>query len=92
MTRLKIIRTNREERKRLLQAKLSTSLVDDINLMCQWSGNDKGYVIAELLRYALSMEPDFQAYKQSIADANSEAMRKHVQADNRHGTVLPIAK
>jgi hypothetical protein len=67
MTRLKISRNNREERKQLLQAKLSTSLIEDINLICKWSGNEKSYVIGELLQYALSMEPDFQAYKQLLS-------------------------
>ncbi len=56
MTRFKIIRNNTEEKKQWLQAGLNTSLVHDINLMCEWSGNEKSYVIGGALRYALSME------------------------------------
>ena len=91
MTRLKIVRNNRDERKQLLQAKLSTALVEDINLMCKWSGNEKGYVIAELLRYALSMEPDFQAYKQSL-EAKTVSHKKDVAAERIPATPLSIAK
>ncbi len=66
MRRFRINRNNTKEQKQLLQAKLETSLVDDINLLCKWSGNEKNYVIAELLRYALSQESEFQEYKKSL--------------------------
>ncbi len=65
MGRFKITRNNTKEQKQLLQAKLETSLVEDVNLLCRWSGNEKNYVIAELLRYALSQESEFQEYKRS---------------------------
>ena len=92
MTRLKIVRNNRDERKQLLQAKLSTALVDDINLMCKWSGNEKSFVIAELLRYALAMEPDFQAYKQSLQTGQADITKKEVSAEKRATASLPMAK
>ncbi len=66
MGRFKISRNNTKEQKQLLQAKLETSLVEDVNLLCRWSGNEKNYVIAELLRYALSQESEFQEYKKSL--------------------------
>ncbi len=66
MGRFRINRNNTKEQKQLLQAKLETSLVDDVNLLCKWSGNEKNYVIAELLRYALSQESEFQEYKKSL--------------------------
>lgn len=66
MARFKIARNNNQEKKQLLQAKLDASLVEEVNLLCKWSGNEKNYVIAELLRYALSQETDFQEYRASI--------------------------
>ncbi len=66
MGRFRINRNNTKEQKQLLQAKLETSLVEDVNLLCKWSGNEKNYVIAELLRYALSQESEFQEYKKSL--------------------------
>ena len=92
MTRLKIVRNNRDERRQLLQAKLSTALVEDINLMCKWSGNEKSYVIAELLRYALAMEPDFQAYKQSLESNQTGTMKKNAETEKVSTTSLPLAK
>jgi hypothetical protein len=37
----------------------------DLSLMCEWSNNDKNYVVNELLRFAVSENTEFQAYKQS---------------------------
>src|SRR5216684_8451126 len=65
MGRFRITRNDSKEQKQLLQAKLDSSVIADINLLCQWSGNEKNYVIAELLRYALSQEAEFQKHKQS---------------------------
>jgi hypothetical protein len=92
MTRLKIVRNNRDERRQLLQAKLSTSLIDDINLMCKWSGNEKSYVIGELLRYALAMEPDFQAYKQSLPMSETSATKKEAGKEIATAAPMPLAK
>src|SRR5512146_2972491 len=98
MTRFKIVRNNTEEKKQLLQAKLSTSLVQDINLMCEWSGNEKSYVVGELLRYALSMETDFQTYKKSIeqkgfagATAGVSGNRKEPASEKISGVAVPVA-
>ena len=66
MGRFRITRNINQEQKQLLQAKLDSSLVADVNLLCKWSGNEKNYVIAELLRYALNQEPEFQKYKRSL--------------------------
>ena len=38
--------------------------------MCEWSNNDRNYVVNELLRFALSQEGEFQAYKESAAASN----------------------
>lgn len=67
MGRFKIERNTNKEQKQLLQAKLEASLVEEVNMLCQWSGNEKNFVIAQLLRYALSQESDFQQYKHGLA-------------------------
>lgn len=100
MSRFKISRNNNQEQKLLLQAKLDASLVEDVNLLSKWSGNEKNYVIAELLRYALSQESDFQAYKQTLtkqpatagAAAVSEPMRKDIASERKTPSQLPVAK
>jgi len=48
-----------------LQATIDESIAADINLLCEWSNNEKNYVVNELLRFALAQDTDFQTYKQS---------------------------
>lgn len=48
-----------------LQAAIEESIAADINLLCEWSNNEKNYVVNELLRFAMAQDTDFQAYKQS---------------------------
>jgi hypothetical protein len=66
MGRFRITRNNNKEEKQLLQAKLDSSLIEEVNLLCKWSGNEKNCVVAELLRYALSQESEFQKYRRSL--------------------------
>jgi hypothetical protein len=37
----------------------------ELVLMCEWSNKDRNYVVNELLRFALSQDGEFQAYKES---------------------------
>ena len=96
MARFKITRNNNHEQKQLLQAKLDASLVADVNLMCQWSGNEKAVVIAELLRYALGQETEFQQYKKSLpaqhTPAIAEAPKKDAVSVPRVTPALAVAK
>jgi len=96
MARFKINRNINKEEKQLLQTKLESSLVEDVNLLCKWSGNDKNYVVAELLRFALSQENDFQEYKQSVfkqnASTNGDANKKDIGSEKRASQVLAIVK
>jgi len=55
-----------------LQATIEESIAADLSLMCEWSNNDKNYVVNELLRFAVSEDSEFQAYKQSLASARPE--------------------
>ena len=100
MSRFKINRNNNKEEKQVLQVKLEASLVDEVNLLCKWSGNEKNFVVAELLRYALSQEADFRKYKLTVAkepvivsdQAMPEAMKKDSAAERRTPSQLPLAK
>jgi hypothetical protein len=55
-----------------LQATIEESIAADLSLMCEWSNNDKNYVVNELLRFAVSEDSEFQAYKQSLASSQPE--------------------
>jgi hypothetical protein len=55
-----------------LQATIEESIAADLLLMCEWSNNDKNYVVNELLRFAVSEDSEFQAYKQSVASSQPD--------------------
>ena len=96
MARFKIARNINKEQKQLLQAKLEASLVEEVTLLCKWSGNEKNFVIAELLRFALSQESDFQEYKQSLSRQHvasaPENNKKDVASEKRPTQILAMAK
>ena len=75
---VKLERNANKAQRQLLQAKLEDSIVEDVNLLCQWSSNEKNFVIEELLRYALGQESDFEHYKQGLA---SQSTVKHVESN-----------
>jgi len=89
MPRLKIIRNNTNTDRKLLQARIETALVEDVNLIVKWSNRDKNEIVAELLRYALSQEEDFQVYKRSLNQPTTTAMGKKSVESTCHQ--LPIA-
>src|SRR6266567_6638629 len=47
----------------LLKTNIEESISHDIELMCQWSENDRKYVVNELLRFGLTQSEEFQKYK-----------------------------
>jgi hypothetical protein len=49
-----------------LQASIEEPVATELALMCEWSSNDRNYVVNELLRFALSQDGEFQAYKESV--------------------------
>jgi hypothetical protein len=49
-----------------LQASIEESVGAELALMCEWSNNDRNYVVNELLRFAFSQDGEFQAYKESV--------------------------
>ena len=100
MARFKINRNNNKEEKQVLQVKLDASLAEEVNLLCKWSGNEKNYVVAELLRFALRQEADFQQYRQTAtrgsasvtATAMSEEHKKDSAVERKAPSQLPLAK
>ncbi len=67
MSKLKIERgVSRTERVKL-QVSIEQSLAHDIELMAQWSDNEKNYIVNELLRFALEQATEFQGHKRSLS-------------------------
>ena len=52
-----------------LQATIEESIAADLALLGEWSNNDKNYIVNELLRFALSQDSEFQAYKEYIGSS-----------------------
>ena len=89
MARFKIMRNNTNADRKLLQARIETALVEDVKLLVKWSNRDKNEIVAELLRYALSQEEDFQAYKRNIDQRPIGDMGKRPVESTRQ--TLPVA-
>jgi hypothetical protein len=51
----------------LLKTNIEDSISRDIDLLAEWSDNDRKYIVNELLRFALTQEEDFQRYKAGLA-------------------------
>ena len=67
MSKLKLEHGVSRIRRAKLQSSIDQTVVDDIELLAQWSNNETNYVVNELLRFALTQEEDFQKYKASSA-------------------------
>jgi len=67
-----------------LQATIDESIAADINMLCEWSNNEKNYVVNELLRFALAQDTDFQNYKQSRDSQSDVAQEAHGSINNSH--------
>jgi len=52
-----------------LQASIEEPIAADLALLCEWSNNDKNYVVNQLLHFALSQDREFQSHKASLARA-----------------------
>ena len=67
MSKFKIEHGASKVRLVLLKTNIEDTISNDIDLMCQWSDNERKYIINELLRFALTQEEDFLKYKASLA-------------------------
>lgn len=67
MSKLKIEHgASRMERVKL-QVSIDLAVATDIELMAQWSDNEKNYIVNELLRFALGESTEFQRHKQNLS-------------------------
>lgn len=66
MSRLKVIHGVSRVRRAKLQTSIDQAVADDIELLATWSNNETNYVINELLKFALTLEEEFQKYKASL--------------------------
>ena len=56
----------------LLKTNIEESIASELDLMCQWSENDRKYVVNELLRFALAQPEEFQEYKTEREPSSSK--------------------
>jgi hypothetical protein len=92
MSRLKIEHGASKVRWTLLKTNIDESLATDIDLMCQWSENDRKYVVNELLRFGIAQAEDFQKYKAERAAAPPSARTNPETAKSiSHSAVKPEA-
>jgi hypothetical protein len=63
MSKLKIEHGASKVRWIQLKTNVEESIANEIDLLCEWSENDRRYVINELLRFALTQDENFQKYK-----------------------------
>jgi hypothetical protein len=57
----------------LLKTNIEESISNEIELMCQWSENDRKYIVNQLLRFGLTQSEEFQKYK---ADRESNPSKR----------------
>jgi len=60
----------------LLKTNIEDSIANEIELMCQWSENDRKYIVNELLRFALAQSEEFQKYKAERDSAPSKKVNE----------------
>jgi hypothetical protein len=50
-----------------LKTNIEDGISSDIDLMCEWSNNERRYIVNELLRFAITQEEDFLKHKAGLA-------------------------
>lgn len=50
-----------------LKTNIEDTIAQDIDLLAEWSNNDRKYIVNELLRFAISQEEDFLKHKANVA-------------------------
>jgi len=51
----------------LLKTNIEDTISSDVDLLANWSNNDRKYIVNELLRFALTQEEDFLKHKAGLA-------------------------
>jgi hypothetical protein len=72
----------------LLKTNIDESIANEIDLMCQWSENDRKYIVNELLRFGLTQSEDFQKYK---AERESNPSKRTTEAKPVASVVKGVA-
>ena len=67
MSRLKIEHGASKVNLVLLKTNIEDTIAADIDLMAEWSNNERRYIVNELLRFAIAQAEDFQQHKASSA-------------------------
>ena len=80
MSKLKLIHGISKVHRAKLQVSIDQAIVDDLNLIAEWSNNETQYIINELLRYAIAQEEDFQKYKARIATSTATTSARPANA------------
>lgn len=73
MSKFKIEHGASKVRLVLLKTNIEDGISNDIDLICQWSDNERKYIINELLRFALTQEEDFLKYKAGLSSSPSRS-------------------
>jgi hypothetical protein len=89
MSKLKLEHGVSRIRRAKLQSSIDQTVVDDIELLAEWSNNETNYVVNELLRFALTQEEDFQKYKASSA---ANAARSANSAKSAHASTKSVSE
>lgn len=98
MSRFRIARNDRNTSRKVLRAHIEATLVEDVRLLVKWSNRNKSDIVSELLRYALSQESEFQAYKATrqpapTADATGPGTstgKTEASSESRASRVAPL--
>ena len=59
----------------LLKTSIEEQLSVDIDRLCQWSENDRKYIVNELLRFAITQAEEFQKYKAGLPATTAHSIR-----------------
>ena len=73
----------------MLKTNIEDSISNDIDLMCQWSDNERKYIVNELLRFALTQDEDFLKYK---AGLSATATRPANGVKSEHTPIKPTTE
>lgn len=91
MSKFKIEHGASKVRLVLLKTNIEDAISSDIDLMCEWSNNERKYIINELLRFALTQEEDFLKHKAGLVQRSvgAAAAPKVTPASAKPGVAVP---
>ena len=73
----------------LLKTNIEDTISSDIDLLSNWSNNDRKYIVNELLRFALTQEEDFLKHK---AGLTTTAARSTGSAKSASASIKPATE